>query len=164
MFCDFLSNESGPRRRRRSPPKNEEKPIFLQQPPLQKIRSVKTISLIRFFPKVFFLNFLIKLLFFCFCSLLSSGVVEGRHRIVGDGRQDLEVRRGCHDGGTVGHRRRRGTRRRLSAVAAATGKAVCWTAVLALVEVPLHVPAPAEGLSARGAAVSSPVNVTMVLQ
>ena len=90
--------------------------------------------------------------------------MEGRHRIVGDGRQDLEVRRGCHDGGTVGHRRRRGTRRRLSAVAAATGKAVCWTAVLALVEVPLHVPAPAEGLSARGAAVSSPVNVTMVLQ
>ena len=44
-------------------------------------------------------------LVFCF-NFLSGGVVEGRHRVVGDGSEDLEVRRGCHDGGAVLHRRR----------------------------------------------------------
>ena len=51
-----------------------------------------------------------------------------------------------------------------SAARGSGAEPVGWTAVFALVQVPLHVPPPAERLAARGASVSAPVDVTVMLE
>lgn len=60
--------------------------------------------------------------------------------------------------------RRRAARGRPRAARGAGAEAVGGAAVLALVQVALHVPAPAEGLPARRAAVGPAVDMPVVLQ
>ena len=43
-------------------------------------------------------------------------------------------------------------------------ESIGWTPVLAFVQVPLHIPSPTEGLSARRTPMSSAVNMSMMLK